>query len=339
MTQEQVSEICRRRAFPFPNGEVKLIETHISWVLLTSDYAYKVKKPMQYSFLDFSTLEKRRYYCHRELVLNARLTDGMYLDVLPVVETDKGPRIGDRKEGRPVIDYVLLMRRMDESRQMNLLLAQHKVTREHFRQIARQVADFHQRAIVFPGAEQADLLDNKFADLLSVESFVAEKLGKSGAREIRRAVALAGQFLDRHARHLRYRNQQGWVVDGHGDLHSKNILLLKKPVIFDCIEFNDDYRRVDVLNEVAFFCMDLDYYGYSRQAEYFLQDYLNRMDCMKTEADRQLFLFYKAYRANVRLKVNCLRAMQPESDSAYRETMESVHAYLDLMNTYLAHLK
>jgi aminoglycoside phosphotransferase family enzyme len=339
MTQEQVSEICRRRAFPFQSDEVERVETHISWVLLTPDYAYKIKKPIKYSFLDFSTLEKRRYYCCRELLLNARLTEGMYLDVLPVIETEEGPEIRGQNDEHAIIDYVLLMRRMDESKQMNLLLAHRQVTRQHLWQIARQVAAFHRNAEIFPGAEQAGQLDEKFADLLSVEGFVAETLGKASARDVRNAVAFAGRFLDRHARHLHHRNQVGWVVDGHGDLHSKNIFLLEKPVIFDCIEFNDDYRRLDVLNEIAFFCMDLDYYGFPRQAECFLQDYLNRIDCMRTEADRKLFLFYKAYRANVRLKVNCLRAMQPESEAAYRKTMNSVRAYLDLLNSYLAQLQ
>jgi uncharacterized protein len=163
----------------------------------------------------------------------------------------------------------------------------------------------------------------------------------SGRRQSRRVETIVGagtRFLQRHRERLHRRNQRGWVVDGHGDLHSKNILLLAQPVIFDCIEFNDDYRRLDLLNEVAFFCMDLEYYRHEVLAQAFLHDYLNRLPCLEDDADRRLFLFYKLYRANVRLKVNCLRARQPESEEHLQRTMAAVRDYFGLVERYAGEL-
>lgn len=337
MTKEQIDEVLKRKAFHSPSRLAELIETHISWVILTDDYAYKIKKPVRYAFLDFSTLEQRRYYCNRELVLNARLTSHMYLDVLPVTQTATGPVIG--KASGEVIDYALLMRRMDESRQMNHLLARRLLTREHLRRIAGQLADFHHRAAIEPGSERPDLMEERFADLLSVKDLIAERLGKQEAKKLREIVYLAGRFVKKHAPRIQVRNQEGWVVDGHGDLHSKNILLLDKPVIFDCIEFNDAFRQLDVLNEVGFFCMDLDYYGYRRAAACFLRDYLNRFECMTDPADWRLFLFFKAYRANVRLKVNALRAMQADGEPEVQEVLPLVRDYFALLNGYCEELR
>lgn len=334
MTTQQIESILHQKAFPHPAEGARLIETHISWVILTDYYVYKIKKPIAYSFLDFSTLEKRQYFCHRENRLNRRLTDGMYLGVEPVRQTPLGWAIGPG-DG-PVVDYALLMRRMNEQRGMDRLLRRAAVTREHIRQIARQLAVFHRGADRIPGGEQAGDLQEKFADLLSVRDFLHQEISAAAATTADRVVDLSRRFLARYAGRLRRRNQLGWVVDGHGDLHSKNILLLDRPVIFDCIEFNDDYRRLDLLNEVAFFCMDLDYYGQAHLAEVFLSDYLNRLPCLQEEADLQLFYYYKLYRAGVRLKVNCLRAMQPDSAEHRRLTRRAVRDYLRLVRRYAA---
>jgi len=337
MTNEQIDEVLQLKAFHAPSRHAKLIETHISWVILTDDFAYKIKKPVKYAFLDFSTLEKRRYYCYRELKLNARLTSHMYLDVLPITQSAAGPLIG--QGGGKVIDYALLMRRMDETRQMNHVLARGELTREHLRQIAGQLAAFHRRALIEPGSERAALLEERFADLLSVEALIAERLGKAKAKRLRHFVNNASRFVNKYNRRIRLRNQEGWVVDGHGDLHSKNILLLDQPVIFDCIEFNDAFRHLDVLNEVGFFCMDLDYYGFRRAAASFMQDYLNRHNCITEATDWKLFLFFKAYRANVRLKVNSLRVMQAAEESEIEDTLPVIRDYFDLLSGYCAELK
>ena len=336
MTKEQVQHLFRSRSFPFPPGNDELIETHISWVILSGDYAYKIKKPIRYSFLNFSTLEKRRFFCRRELLLNNRLTSGIYLDVLPVREGRKGLAVG-AAEGK-IVDYLLFMRRMDGRRRMDLLLRKGEVTRNHMRQIARQVAAFHREALPVSGAEQAPELNEKFADILLVVDFIERELGKEKATFLKEAVEEVSRFLERHKVLLLRRSQAGRVIDGHGDLHSRNIMLLEEPVIFDCIEFNDGFRHVDVLNEVAFFCMDLDFFGQERLADAFLCDYLSRIDAAEEERDMQLFQYYKLYRANVRLKVNCLRALQPDHRFVPAQLHIAVHQYFELFRCYCEQL-
>lgn len=337
MTREQLQTLTRRKALPHPSRNCEVIETHISLIILTDNYAYKLKKPVDYSFLNFSTLERRRYYCYRELYLNSRLTHSMYLEVLPVRNGADGLVIGGNTG--EIVDYALVMRRMDNSREMDRMLPRHQVTRHHLLQIARQLTAFHQATEAVPGAETPEVLDQRFADLLSVKDFVASEIGSREASRLREIVDFSSSFLQRHARRIYLRNQLGLVVDGHGDLHSKNILLLDQPVIFDCIEFNDAFRQLDVLNEVAFFCMDLDYYGFPRQADQFLSDYLNRMNCIREPADWRLFHYFKAYRANVRLKVNCLRAMQPEDETDRQKTLKVVRAYFRLLEGYYQRLR
>lgn len=336
MTSEQLHALLQSGHFPYPAPSRELIETHISWVILAGDYVYKLKKPIDYSFLNFSTLERRRYYCHRELSLNRRLTTGMYLDVLPVRRAGASFRVGAGTG--PIVDYALLMRRLDNSRQMDGLLRAGRVTRYHGWQLARRVAAFHRAAERVPGAEEAPALYADFADLESVISCIEEKLGREAAAEVRRAIDFVAAFLDRHRRHLRRRHQRGWVIDGHGDLHSKNILLLDEPVIFDCIEFSDAFRTLDVLNEIAFCCMDLDYYGHPHLARAFRTDYLNRVPAVETPLDWDLFYYYRLYRANVRLKVNCLRARQPGPEVDADQIEPAIRDYYGLFRRYFRRL-
>ncbi len=336
MTSEELHSLLQNGRFPYPAPGRRLIETHISWVILGGSYVYKIKKPIDYSFLNFSTLEKRYYYCCRELELNRRLTEGMYLDVLPIRKAGAAFQVGG--EAGSIVDYALLMRRMDNSRQMDKLLLRGLVTRYHMLQVARRLAAFHHAAQRISGAEEADTLYADFADLNSVGETMEETLGLAAAQEARSVVDFVEAFLNRRRRHLFRRHQNGWVIDGHGDLHSRNILLLEEPVIFDCIEFNDRLRTLDVLNEIAFFCMDLDYYGYPRLAEAFRTDYLNRVPAMETAADRDLFRYYRLYRANVRLKVNCLRLIQPDPDADLEMVRQAVRDYYALFMRYYREL-
>ncbi len=337
MNADDIQALIRHRDFPYPAETLKFVETHISWLLLTEAYVYKIKKPIHYSFLDFSTVAQRRYYCEREVVLNRRLTHDMYLAVLPIVTTGNHPAI--RPAGslaqETAIDYAVLMRRMDESRQMDLLLDAGKVEEKHIRQIAGQLADFHHRAEVLYRGSSVGELSAKFADLGAVTETIRALLGPAAQNLVEEAISFADRFLNAHRPRIEERNRLGFVIDGHGDLHSKNILLLDEPVIFDCIEFNDDFRRLDLLSEIAFFCMDLDAHAYPGLADTFLRYYLPQVDCLRNAADRRLFLFYKLYRANVRLKVNCLRARQPAEDADIEAIHRAVHDYFDLFSNYL----
>lgn len=336
MNRQQIQQIIERQAFPDNPAEAQLMETHISWVILTRNYAFKIKKPMKYPFLDFSTLAKRKHYCERELILNRRLAKDMYLAVLPIRAGGEQFVIGG-ESGR-IVDYAVQMTRQDNDRQMNLLLEAGRVSKKDMRELARQIAGFHAGARVIQTAFDRDSMLDDFADLSKVQPFLAIHLGERAAGLITQAIDYAAWFLTEHEERFRERIRLGFVVDGHGDLHSKNIFLPEEgpAVVFDCIEFSDHFREVDVLNELAFLGMDLDLYGRSDLEAAFLRAYLDRHQVLQTPEDQQIYLYYKLYRANVRVKINALKTMQSPDETEMKQRMVLTKDYLALLEKYLA---
>lgn len=338
MTREDIHQILDAKAVPFPTEELRLVETHISWVLLADTHVYKFKKPLKFSFLDFSTLEKRKETCRQEVALNRRLAPDMYLGVLPVLSENGRFRI-DGPSGQ-VVDYAVLMRRMDERRQMDVLMEQGEVRPEDVVQLAVVLARFHKTAQRIPGGTSFDELLEEFMDIRSVIPFVEDTLGKQEALLLEAGNEWVPAFLRRVQDRVEARDRGGYVIDGHGDLHCRNIFLGDPPVIFDCIEFNAALRSLDMLNEIAFLCMDLERYGRPDLAGVFMGKYLAENPVMDGETDRELFLFYKMYRANVRIKVACIHQM--EASGSEREGMEDrdlIRQYLELCEGYFRELK
>lgn len=335
MTRQQIRQLIDDGGFDAPGQSFRLVETHISWVILSGRDAFKVKKPVKFDFLDFSTLEKRRYYCQRELELNSRFAQGIYLEVLPIVQCSAGLAIGG--EGSP-LDYALHMKRLDDSLQMNLLLEKGLVTPAHMRQLAEKLAIFHAYTDIVERPPDIGAMLADFADVESVASCLDARLGPSAARKLVESTAFARPFLKRLAGRLRERSRRGFVIDGHGDLHSRNIFLMEEPVIFDCIEFNDHFRQVDVLDELAFLCMDLDYYGCRRLEAPFLEAYLRENDCISGDEDWAAFTYFKWYRANVKLKVTAIRVQQ-EGHLAQASTRSALEEYWQLYTAYYHELR
>lgn len=335
MTQLQVEQLLQSQNVKEISGDFKLVETHISWLLLGPEHVLKIKKPVQFSFLDFSTLEKRKFYCQEELRLNRRLSPGMYLGVIPIRAF--GGKISTGDNDGEIIDYAVLMRRMDEQRQMDLLLQKDKVTAEQMEHLAKQLAEFHLGARKIKTPMELEQMQGDFSDILNCKQPIQSLLGQRAVKSLESVVDSALAFLEEQAFHLYVRKMQGWTIDGHGDLHSRNIFLLDEPVIFDCIEFGDHFREVDVLDELAFLCMDLDFYQRPDLEGSFLRTYLARNSCMPGEIDRQLFLYYKLYRANVRLKVEVLQAAAAEQVD--RKQLKRIRRYFELMQSYQKQLQ
>ena len=333
MIQQQINSLLLEGEFPEVSAEKELIETHISWVLICHRFVYKIKKPIKYSFLDFSTLEKRKKYCKREIELNKRLTDDIYLDVVPIYRLNDHYKIGGN-EGT-VVDYAVRMLKMDRAKQMDQLLVQNKVTRSDIQNLAKKIAVFHGNTIII---YQKDVLDiqEDFNDLEGEKEYLARQTnGSMYATIIDSAIKASNDFLKSNKDLLAGRLRAGFFRDCHGDLHSRNIFLLPSPQPFDCIEFNDDFRQIDVLNEVAFLCMDLDAFGKNDLSELFLEYYNQFFPTMKSSKERYLFVFYKAYRANVRAKVNSLRAKSAVNKKERTKALSEVEKYLRLMESYL----
>lgn len=281
------------------------VETHISWVLLGPQRAYKIKKPVQFDFLDFSTVEKRKHYCERELQLNNRLSDGVYLSVVPVRQS--GEAIHLNGEGA-IVDYAVEMKRLDSEQRMDLRLQAGSVGTREMQQLARQLAAFHREAEVIRQPISAAQHFEDFADIRSGRGALETLHGPAAGEQLEASVGQAERFLAQYAESMEARHAEGFVVDGHGDLHGRNIFLLDPPVIFDCIEFDDEKRHVDILDELAFLSMDLQYHEQPQLQGALLQAYRGHYEVFRRPGDWQLFHYYKCYRANVRLKVNLLSA-------------------------------
>jgi hypothetical protein len=287
-------------------GRVELLQTHISCILLAGDYAYKIKKPVNLGFLDFSTLAARRHYCEEELRLNRRTAPGLYLDVLAIGGSASAPVIGG---GGAAIEYALRMRRFGQDDLLDRMARSGTLAPAHIDALARGLAAFHGQ-IARAGADDAygspqrilaPALQNfeQMLPLMSAKTDIA-LLARLRDWTVREHAALAAAF--------EARKRDGWVRECHGDLHLGNIALLEGvPTPFDAIEFNPDFRWTDVMNEIAFLAMDLFDHRLPRLAYRFLNAYLEQTG---DYAGLLVLRYYLVYRALVRAKVACMRAHQ-----------------------------
>jgi len=336
MKKEEVEGIILNKAMPHPSPEMRLVETHISWVILADSFVYKIKKPLRLSFLDFSTLSRREYYCEQEVLLNRRLAPEMYLGVLPVTDDSGKVTIGG-KTGE-IIDHVVWMRRMDDRRQMDLLLAKGEVEVGQMHELAGILARFHKGARSAEVSETWEELHEEFADISGQGTYLdAHYMAGSGAL-LEEVIHWGYVFLKGIQSRIDERKEGGFVVDGHGDLHCRNIILGDSPVIFDCIEFSEALRTLDVLNEVAFLCMDLERFSRDDLSGAFLERYLALTGAIEKGADHLLFLYYKLYRANVRIKVLCIQ-IQENGVGSHPKEQELIGNYMRLFKRYYRELK
>lgn len=336
MKELEIQQLMKTKALPGESKHIELLETHISWVILNDDFAFKIKKPLQFSFLDFSTLEKRKFYCEQELELNRRLSQGIYLQVLPIRKKGSTISIGN-SEGE-VLDYCVQMKRMDNKKEMKTLLETGNLQEIEVLKIAKILAGFHQETEIIKGKITAEGLFQDFADLLQAGDFIQEHLGQSARQLLYKVVTLGHSFLIAHKDRIYWRDYHWYTRDCHGDLHSGNIFILEEPVIFDCIEFNEHFRQIDVLNEIAFFCMDLEFYGRGDLSRIFIENYQKEFPAILNKEDELLLLFYKMYRANIKLKVNALKAMQATSPSVFKRRLALTEQYMALLKNYYEEL-
>jgi aminoglycoside phosphotransferase family enzyme len=338
MNQTEINRLISHGKFPEPSEETKLVETHISWVILCDQYVYKIKKPINYSFLDFSTLDLRKHFCQRELELNRRFTENIYLEVLPIYEANDGFQIGGKGAELPecqgnIVEYTLKMRKLDPDKQMDVLVLKKKVSPFEINDLARRIAEFHKTAnILFE--KNVLSVQEKFNDLGDEMEFLRKNIDADSARTIEQAIKISDAFLNKNESLLYDRLKRGFFRDVHGDLHTRNIFLLPEPQLFDCIEFNDDYRQIDILNEVAFLCMDLDALGREDLSQAFIKQYNFLLPVIQNESEQELFVYYKSYRANVRAKVNSLRAKSASNEIEKLRALAEVQKYMNLMCHY-----
>lgn len=317
--------------FAHPVEKFELIETHISYVLLTGSYAYKFKKPINLGFLDFSTLEKRRFYCHEELRLNKRLAPALYDSVVTITGSADGPHING---AGPLLDYAVRMLQFPSANRMDHVCERGELTTAHIDQLADDLAAFHRRAPAAScGSIQgtaatigARVLQNfeqirQHCDDTTVVQKLDSLLSWSQAKQT--------DLLE----DLTLRQREGWIRECHGDLHLANCALIDgRVVMFDALEFAEDLRWIDPLNEIAFLYMDLGQRGYKHLARRFLSRYLENANDYQSLT---LLPYYLVYRAMVRAKVAAIEAHQQRKDVTRRNQADrQLSDYLDCAMAY-----
>jgi len=287
---------------------VEVLETHISWVVLTGAYAYKIKKPVSLGFLDFSTLEDRHFYCARELALNRRLAPDLYLEVVPINGPPSTPRVGG---GGPVIDYAVKMRQFGQDQLASNLIEKNALGPDLVAGLARKIALFHENAPRLSGNGRTGSPEAVLHHALqNFEQTIALLTDPRDRADLNNLLHWTQSEHQRLLPLFTERHRAGMVRSCHGDLHAGNIALVDGVLLpFDCIEFNDELRCGDVISEVAFMVMDLIERGRAALAHLFLNTYL---EVTGDYAGLQVLRFYLVYRALVRAKVDLIRAGQTQ---------------------------
>jgi aminoglycoside phosphotransferase family enzyme/predicted kinase len=285
------------RAYPHPVASIELVETHISWVLLTGEYAYKVKKPVRFPFVDFSTLERRKRFCDDELRLNRRLAPELYLDVVPIGGSAERPRVGTT----PAIEYAVRMRQFPIANTLDRWLDTAPQAHAAIREFADRLAGFHAELAPTTGEPVELAAEKNFAELdAAVDAGIRGRIAPLGDWTRQQATALRPRFLERE--------RVGAIRECHGDLHLANLVWLDDRIVpFDCLEFDRSLRCIDTIDEVAFLTMDLLARGRGDLAFEFTNRYLEISGDYEALS---LLRFYAVYRALVRCKVRALTPRQ-----------------------------
>lgn len=326
-----IDDLLNPSSLPDKTESVFLVQTHISIVLVADRFVYKIKKPVNFGFLDFSTLDKRRYYCEQEVKLNRRLSKGLYIGVLPVIYDGETHRIGG--DGGKVADYAVKMRKIPDERLMKSLLQRGELRDDHLERIADILVRFHLSARTSPEidrfGEPERFKVNTDENFAQTGKYIGVTIGEKDFDALQNWTA---KFYEDNKELFLNRIKTKKIRDCHGDLHMEHICLAEDISIFDCIEFNDRFRFSDTLADIAFLLMDLEFHGgerYSRRLWDFYKDLANE------KGVDALLTFYKIYRAYVRGKVTSFElddeGIGPEEKA---EAVQTARRYFQLARSY-----
>ncbi|WP_414542720.1 AAA family ATPase [Nostoc sp. CCY0012] len=311
-----IQQMLQPGFYPHPVTEpIQLIQTHVSYVLLTGDYAYKLKKPVNFGFLDFSTLEKRQHFCHEELRLNQRSAAELYLEVLPVTVNDEEYHLGGTGKA---VEYALKMRQFPQELLFTTLFEQGKLTEDHMEELGRVVAQYHAQAAI------NDYI-RSFGEILQVRAAFDENYqqtekyigGPQTKPQFKETKQYTDKFFIERPELFTSRIENNYIRECHGDLHLRNIALWQgKITLFDCIEFNEPFRFVDVMYDVAFTVMDLEARQRQDLGNAFLNAYVEETGDWEGLQVLPLYLSRQAY---VRAKVTSFLLDDPNVPAAAKE--------------------
>lgn len=303
--------------YPHSVQAFKVIETHLSWVILTGCYAYKIKKPLNLRFQDFTTLEKRKYYCELELKLNQRTAPQLYLEVIAITGSPAHPEFNGQGE---VFEYAIKMKEFPQSALLSYLAKQNDIASSTIKTLGKNIGEFHLNIEICPPSYDFGQPNVVFHPI--AENF--KQLKESLDPEVLKTVQIVEDWHQKQFEKLKslcqYRKDNGFIRACHGDLHLGNIVLLEKPIIFDCIEFNESFRWIDVYNDIAFLCMDLAHYKLQNLSSILLNTYLEET---LDYSGLPLLRFYQCYRAMVRAKIMYLQLQQHPNTTLFQKELEN----------------
>jgi len=331
-----LADLSRPDAYPYPVDHVDIEETHISLVFLAGDYVFKVKKPVDFGFLNFTTLDRRHLFCEEEVRLNRRLTHGVYLGVVPITDTGLQLRVDGKG---PVVEYAVKMRRLRQEQTFLRLLERNALPADALESLTLRLTQFYrQDAARGPDVDRWGTRDAIWTNIAENVAQTRPYVGSIIAPvQLEWIESVSRDVLDREAAAFDQRVANGWIREGHGDLHLAHIFF-ERPgpdgvQIVDCVEFNPRLRCGDVAVDIAFLAMDLDHH----QQPYLAAQVVELLTEQLADPDLPwLVHFYSIYRAHVRAKVACFRSddVAPELPEALAVRTEA-ERYIDLATSYV----
>ncbi len=334
-TKDLINTLEQRSSYPHPTSKIQTVITGASVVFLTGEFVYKINKPVNFGFLDFSTLEKRKEQCEKEFNHNSLLSPSIYIGVSTLnLSKDGSLKIDTPGE---IVEYAVKMKQMDPNSTMDKLLKENKVTRHHIHELAQKIHAYHQIAPAGEEVQQFGSLQsiqfNWDENFSQTESYIGPMISKDQFTNLKKKIK---NFIEENKELFHDRVKKGNIKHCHGDFHSQNIFITKdQSHIFDGIVFNKRFPCSDVIAEVAFMAMDLDYHG-KEELSYALTEKYREIT-----ADPDIYRlidFYKCYRAYIRAKINCFTYDDPNlTPEKKQEVFYQAKAYFDLAEHY-AHL-
>lgn len=331
MSAKLISALQEPSVYPHPTSTIQVLETHISWVVLTGDYVYKIKKPVDFGFLDFTSLAKRKQYCEAELTLNARSAPDLYLELVTITGSPDKPKLAGSGSA---IEYAVKMKQFESGKLFSELSSAGQLDFEHINVLAEQIAEFHQcvdtASIDSLYGQPSQLFEPMQQNFDLIRQFIVEPEQRAQLEQLE---AWTQSSFERLTPVLVHRKASGYIRECHGDMHLGNITLLRnRATLFDCIEFNANLRWIDVISDVAFLVMDFEDHELPHFANRFLNNYL---ELTGDYSGLKLLNFYKCYRALVRAKVALLTLNSGGQNEAQKGVlMRQYQRYIDLAESY-----
>ncbi len=309
---------------------IRLIETHISLVFLTGNYVYKLKKPVDFGFLDFTSLEKRKFFCEQEVSLNRRLSPAIYLGVVRI--TEEGDQIHLEGKGEPV-EYAVKMKQIPEERLMDKLLEKKQVTPRMMEAVSEKLVQFYLAAetsdLIKSFAKPERVKQDTDENFEQTERYIDVTLPRKVYEEVKNKT---NEFFRRNGERFQQRIATDRIRDCHGDLRLEHIFWGDEITIFDCIEFNQRFRYTDIAADMAFLAMDLDYHIREDLGEHLIRAYVRESG---DHGIMEVLDFYKCYRAYVRGKVESFRLDDPHiPEGEKKEALKRAQKYFGLARRY-----